>query len=342
MERTVGACRRAFARPKINMKGFTLVELLVVIAIIGILVALLLPAVQAAREAARRTQCVNNLRQVCLATLNYEGTRGVLPPGSVHWNERGQPEFRTGILAWILPYAEDTSLHGLVDPETQTSDPTDSTQGTHNKRLPNGKYLSEFVIDMYLCPSDDSEVVRLTDAGVPRAKTNFAASNGSMHRGSNGGCWCSRGPTWNAFALMNPKWKDRDQYSGPFSRYDFATKLRKITDGLSKTIFFGEVLPDCSDHIARGWLHANNGNGLVSTVIPLNFDSCQPEDSDADACNKPCNWNTELGFKSRHPGGANFALGDGSVHFFTEDIDPWSFQYLGDKSDGQVIAEDVF
>ena len=317
MERTVGACRRAFARPKINMKGFTLVELLVVIAIIGILVALLLPAVQAALEAARRTQCVNNLRQVCLATLNYEGTRGVLPPGSVHWNERGQPEFRTGILAWILPYAEDTSLHGLVDPETQTSDPTDSTQGTHNKRLPNGKYLSEFVIDMYLCPSDDSEVVRLTDAGVPRAKTNFAASNGSMHRGSNGGCWCSRGPTWNAFALRNPKWKDRDQYSGPFSRYDFATKLRKITDGLSKTIFFGEVLPDCSDHIARGWLHANNGNGLVSTVIPLNFDSCQPEDSDADACNKPCNWNTELGFKSRHPGGANFALGDGSVHFFT-------------------------
>ena len=86
--------------------GFTLVELLVVIAIIAMLVALLLPAVQSAREAARKIQCTNNVKQIVLATLNYESARGELPPGSIFINQEGEPERRTGVLARILSYAK--------------------------------------------------------------------------------------------------------------------------------------------------------------------------------------------------------------------------------------------
>ena len=107
--------------------GFTLVELLVVIAIIGILVALLLPAVQQAREAARRTQCLSNIRQVNFATLNYENANRTLPPGATFFGRDEKDldqdgntsevirQDRTGVLAIILPYAEDKALHDLID-----------------------------------------------------------------------------------------------------------------------------------------------------------------------------------------------------------------------------------
>ncbi len=307
--------------------AFTLVELLVVIAIIGILVALLLPAVQSAREAARRMSCTNNLRQVCLATLNYETANRKLPPGAIFESDNGY-KLRTGVMAWILPFAESTNLHGLIDFDRQTDD----------QQLPDGTYLSEFLVPMYVCPSDDAERVVIQN-GKPGAMTSYAASNGSGMRGNNTSCSCPNlRAVWNKYAPgPTPNLADSHDFSGVFTRFAVHTKLREITDGTSKTIFFGEVRPDCSDHVRRGWLHSNNANGLVSTVLPINFNSCEPRESAADSCHKPCNWNMELGFKSTHPGGANFVLGDGSVHFVVEDIDHWTYQYLGDKSDGQVV-----
>ncbi|MEN1677976.1 MAG: DUF1559 domain-containing protein [Planctomycetota bacterium] len=324
-----------------SFRGFTLVELLVVIAIIGILIALLLPAVQAAREAARRMQCVNNEKQIMLATLNYEQSRGTLPPGAIFWNEEGEQEDRVGVLAWILPYAEDTGLHQLIDPESEHLDDSGNRVSSANLRLEDGTYLSSFVIDMYVCPSDPSEL-RPVHWGRARAKMNYAASNGSMELGNNGGCSCAEEQDkWNQFALMlKPAWKDRDQYSGPFSRFEYPTKLQQVTDGLSNTIFFGEVRPDCSNHTRAGWLHPNNGSGLTLTTVPINFDSCNVDAPNA--CNQPCNWNMEFGFKSTHPGGANFAMGDGSVHFLSEDIDHQTYQFLGEKADDQPIGGGVF
>ena len=105
--------------------GFTLVELLVVIAIIGVLVALLLPAVQAARESARRAQCVNNIRQVVLATLNYEDTHKELPPGALWRDEENNLRENSGLLAKILPYAEDAALHDLIDFTQRGAQPDD-------------------------------------------------------------------------------------------------------------------------------------------------------------------------------------------------------------------------
>jgi prepilin-type N-terminal cleavage/methylation domain-containing protein/prepilin-type processing-associated H-X9-DG protein len=325
--------------------AFTLVELLVVIAIIGVLVALLLPAVQAAREAARRSSCTNNLRQVMLATLNYETAKDSLPPGSI-WADPSNPReirFRAGVLAWILPYAEDSSLHGLIDFDRKTDGQT----------LADGTFLSGYEVSMYVCPSDNEERVILS-GNQPRAMTSYQASNGSGARRDNPSCSCADlRDQWNEFAEVDyekiglPQWRIPEVYSGPFTRYAIQTKLKQVTDGLSKTIFFGEVRPGCSNHIRNGWLHSNNGSGVVTTVIPINFNSCtvvkpwEGEDAGATGCDKSCNYNTELGFKSTHPGGANFAFGDGSVHFLAEDIDHWSYQYLGGKADGQVI-DNVF
>ncbi|QDT69262.1 hypothetical protein MalM25_21960 [Planctomycetes bacterium MalM25] len=337
----------AIYRKSPDRAGFTLVELLVVIAIIGILVALLLPAVQAARESARRSQCTNNMKQIMLATLNYEQSVGTLPPGSIFFSEDPiVKQHRVGVLASILPYAEDATLSTLLDDKTNTGATADFS---HFKRLPNGEYLSGFVVKMYVCPSDDADLIVMKqdingNLERPAAKMNYSASNGSMPRdGASNTCSCtgSKMTQWNNYALM-PKtpWGKFDEYSGVFTRFESATELRKITDGLSKTIFYGEVTPNCSIHAEGGWLSGNNGAGLISTIIPINYDTCTRDDSGPDGtCGCWSNWTTELGFKSSHPGGANFAFGDGSVHFLNDGLDHWTYQYLGGKADGEVIRE---
>jgi prepilin-type processing-associated H-X9-DG protein len=112
--------------------------------------------------------------------------------------------------------------------------------------------------------------------------------------------------------------------------------MSDVTDGLSSTIFFGEVRRDCSGHIQTGWASSNDGNGLVSTLVPINYDSCNAKA--ANPCNKPCNWSTELAYKSRHPGGAMFLMGDGSIHFLSQNIDHQLYQYLGAKADGHAAS----
>jgi prepilin-type processing-associated H-X9-DG protein len=113
--------------------------------------------------------------------------------------------------------------------------------------------------------------------------------------------------------------------------------MSEIRDGLSNTIFFGEVLPMSSWHNGHGWATSNNGSGYCSTVVPINFDTSSRESS-GDGCHRYCNYNTAEGFKSSHPGGANFAFGDGSVHFLPETIDHQSYQYLGAKADAQPVS----
>ncbi len=128
----------------------------------------------------------------------------------------------------------------------------------------------------------------------------------------------------------------RSEFAGPFTRMGVASRPRDITDGLSSTIFFGEVRPMCSQHAQNGWAATNNGNGYCTTLIPINYDSCQ--DSSTDNCKRPCNWTTEVGFKSRHSGGAQFLLGDGSVHMFVANIDFQVYQYLGEERRARRFA----
>jgi prepilin-type processing-associated H-X9-DG protein len=122
----------------------------------------------------------------------------------------------------------------------------------------------------------------------------------------------------------------------PFNRVGMPIRRDQITDGMSNTIFFGEVRPQCSTHVQSGWGASNNSQGFVTTIIPINFDSC--ETAAASPCNQPANWSSALGFKSRHIGGCQFTFGDGSVHFLKDSIDMTLYQFLGGIADGNPAS----
>lgn len=299
-----------------SRRGFTLVELLVVIAIIGVLVALLLPAVQAAREAARRMQCGNNLKQLGLAIHNYHDTTNRLPPGALWYETRGS------ILVHILPYIEQQTLYDKIDFKIAV-----------DNQVVNGQVLGTYKIKGYNCPSD-TDYIYSNSTATNLVGASYAASAGAPGITNNGGCSCSAAVSWNSYALAAI-----NMSSGPFHRRSGiapAENFAGVTDGLSNTIFFGETRAKCSDHARSGWAYSNNGQGLMTTVIPINTKSC--DDNATDGCKRPCNWNNEFGFKSSHPGVCGFLMGDGSVHFVSATIDHWTYQYLGTVNDGKVAT----
>ena len=315
-----------------HKNGFTLVELLVVITIIGILIALLLPAVQAAREAARRLQCGNNLKQIGLAVLGYENTSGVLPAGAYHvpwdyWTTH-RWEYRGSILIHLLPYIEQKSIYDLFDlTKNYAQDQTLPGSTTPIGAMP---------ISAYVCPSDESPTTA-TIQGLVKAKHNYTATHGSTAVTDDSACSCANWSTFNTYALNHGSIVGNQgsfDSAGAFNRWGLNVSISNVRDGLSHTIFFGEVVPNCGVELRVGWSGSNNLEGFTTTVIPINFDSCSS--SATDGCRRDCNWSTAFGYKSRHPGGAMFSFGDGSVHFLTEGIDMWTYQYLGSKADGKI------
>ncbi len=311
-------CKRIVkAEPR---RAFTLVELLVVITIIGILIGLLLPAVQSAREAARRMQCSNNMKQIGLALHNYHTSNKVFPPGAFYdsTNATGtsRPDDRGSIMIRLLPYIEQQPLY----------DQFDLTKATDAQASANSFAIGGTVISAYVCPSDSSR-----GKIGSKAVHNYTASEGPTQHNGNSGCWCEN--NWNQYTPP-PHTLLIGRFYGPFTRIPVSTSVADCRDGLSNTIYFGEVIPECSAHNGNGWAWTNNGQGFGHTHIPLNYDTCQTA---GDYCNQKCNWSTEKGFRSRHPGGAMFLLGDGSVHFISESIDHWNYQRLGNKADSEVV-----
>ena len=311
-------------RGRTPLRGFTLIELLVVIAIIGVLIALLLPAVQAAREAARRSQCTNNMKQLGLGVHNYNDVQKKLPPGGGIKPTTWSTPFRGSFHVHLLPYIEFQTLfsnYNLTDEALHVDDQKLKSDGT--------TLIASTLVDTYLCPSDTHN--RFNSGGY--ALHNYNASAGSVANAVNPSTNCNAGTWINNYAIIKT---DTVEKSGPFSRQRRQYRMADVTDGLSKTIFIGEIRPDCSAHASGGWGYSNNGSGYSSTIYPINSNTCEP--ASADPCRKPDNWNIELGFRSRHPSGANFLLGDGSVHFLTESINHTTYQWLGGKSDGNTAA----
>lgn len=308
-------------------RGFTLIELLVVIAIIAILIALLLPAVQQAREAARRSQCKNNLKQIGLALHNYHDTFSILPPGAF-WNaSNGGVNYQQGsMLTHILPFIDQAPMYQQIPfenaPNRNINDATDSS----------GKLLRQsFYVAAYVCPSDTAGNGYNNRATVQ----NYAGSKGASSAGqpANGN---PNGPCADAYLSFRKTGGGGNGVAGPFYRNSRCDRFRDTKDGLSNTIFVGEVRPECSAHMQQGWLQSNNGQGMASTLYPMNLDTC---DSNTSAgCNYWGNWTNEFGFRSQHEGGVQFLFGDGAVRFLSENIDHESYNRLGAKNDGQTVT----
>ena len=308
--------------------GFTLVELLVVITIIGILIALLLPAVQAAREAARRMQCGNNLKQIGLALHNYHDVYNSLPAGIT----RANMTLYCSITTNLLPYIEQQALYDAFDWKQSTLD-NQTFKGTSN-------YIGGTVIPSYVCPSDIHEP--RNSSGM--AYFNYGASSGPSYlQNDNPSCSCPSYINWDNKYGLNSRANPGPSAPGPFNVNfkSIPSSFIDVRDGLSNTILFGEVRPLHADAVAAGWAIANNAQGGFSTVVPLNYDTSNPKagmDPDGNSCHSACNWTMEFGFRSAHPGIVQFVFGDGAVHSLDETMDHQLYQYLGGQNDGHAVA----
>jgi prepilin-type N-terminal cleavage/methylation domain-containing protein/prepilin-type processing-associated H-X9-DG protein len=344
--------QRAMCR---RIAAFTLVELLVAIAIIGVLFALLLPAIQSARETARRIACVNNLKQISLATLNFASVHGKLPQSGVvedkvlMYGNKEYPVFdqRSGkMFSWamlLLPYIEESSLYSQFDLSRNVLDQPNEPQQTF--------------IPTYACPSDSARGRVYADKeftqGKKFAKGNYAAYATPFHTDL--------------------------QLLYPGALISTGQKLSRITDGTNRTIVFTEVrtLDDPRDErgvwalpwnaaslLALDMHHDSGANGYFTQFAPLgslvyqtqrpntlgpNADilvSCPPDLlADAQVQRMPCNkWAWDLGLqgyisaapRSNHIGGVNAAFLDGHVTFVFDDINPVTLGYLIDIRDGRV------
>ena len=363
--------------PRTAGRGFTLVELLVVIAIIGILVALLLPAVQSAREAARRISCVSNLKQVGISLHNFTGTHGHLPPGMTMFNPRPK-SVGTSVHAFLLPYIEETALADQWAPDA--SDLEDYNLQVLENFTGDQEALSANTIAIYVCPTDEfAEVPFKTEskyfaaalADVWFAPTSYAANAGTT------GFW----PTFNhrfdgMFGAVG--------HPIPFASFEYldeaATgevggtdgyRFAQVTDGLTYTIAFGEKYhydpvhdalwnsgADCQSNF-REPLHRYSAwactGGLDCFGHLFGAMYYQPQDAAGPVSpinhrmspNATCSGFTDHdnrvgGWSSAHPGGANFLFGDGRVYFLSDSVDRSAFQAIALRADGEVIDPELF
>ena len=348
--------------------GFTLVELLVVIAIIGILVALLLPAIQAAREAARRSQCQNNLKQLTLAQLNFESSRGGLVYIAKFWSN---DEYKNGYATagpggwyddhgWyiaLMPYVEEANLRDLGDPE-----------------MPLSSAANEFVrkakIPLFACPSDIG--LQENEWGVAtwaRTRTNYSVNGGNTTYGQhNVGTCPGVFPTCREFG------------GAPFIPRKF-NRLAKITDGTANTLMMSEILV-LPTTVGWGGPYSDSQTALGGQVF-TGFNT--PNSREPDALTRQGEWwanvssvwpeqdlpvaangqpappvtapppprgtigtpdyvidsnghkQQHISVRSKHPGGVNASRCDGSLDFFTDSIEPLVWDEMCSAASGNPI-----
>jgi prepilin-type processing-associated H-X9-DG protein len=355
-----------------------LIELLVVIAIIAVLISLLLPAVQSAREAARRAQCVNNMKQLGLAIMNYESGNGCLPPGAIDYQlsplDGNVPKRQYSLFLLVMPYIELGTLYNAV-----------------NFALPSGGNITYPVavdvvntqstsmlttVQSFICPSDQPLQSQTSGSGNHYSQCSYAASVGTRDVWH---WWCGPIPV----APGGPCGQSPDiQPDGAFGG-DVIYRISGITDGTSNTIFVGEFsrfLND-PDAIFNSWTRVNwfgsalagtaRGQGLAGTAPRINA-PLYP--GDVAAFQGSWSWLTgmtddwlyfpspdarvagQYGFRSFHPGGANFLFGDGSVKFLKATIDmgtpTWDptfitnnigvYRKLSTRAGGEVITADAY
>jgi len=347
-------------------RGFTLVELLVVIAIIGVLIALLLPAVQAAREAARRMKCQNNLKNIGLACLNYETAKKVLPPGSTVVTASG-----ANGMSWcvsILPYIEQgaldsTVLQRLKSIQQSTGKDPDAYQLDE---------LNDIEMSLYLCPTDDNFEIKDKFRGDKSRSSSYAGITGSymasykMRTGSDSACnkpddECV-GPRGGQCNAINT---DGLLYPGS------EVKMSQINDGTSNTLMVGERWYQLRIWTAGNYHGDDPPRGVANFKRPptgytpmkscssaaKNFEDKYPinanlnivgyyisHQNETDRPEKPAGAPTgmlfnDFPFGSFHTNGANFVQADGSVEFLTDNIDPAVYLAKASRNGGETFND---
>jgi prepilin-type N-terminal cleavage/methylation domain-containing protein len=345
-------------------QAFTLVELLVVIAIIGVLIALLLPAIQAARESARRMQCTNNLKQIGLAIQNFEATHKKLPPGyasnslanpPVPWrdSETWDAPPGWGWSAFLLPFLEQSNITTSVDMELPFWEPAYED-------------LISTTIEMFLCPSvsTEREPFVVTDPSgqplsiggrqVELARSHYVASHGQES------CWGACGADPTALVFTNIYSSETTTVShagdvskvadGPFYRNSEVT-FREVTDGLTNTIFIGEHSSKLSDKTWVGvvpgaltlpkFQSPANGDDAAATLVLVHGGPSGGElDITGSPIIHPINFPTfHVGqMYSEHPGGGNVGLGDASVRFINDDVDLFLWAEMSSINEGEIFG----
>jgi prepilin-type N-terminal cleavage/methylation domain-containing protein len=327
-----------------NIRGrraFTLVELLVVIAIIGILIALLLPAIQAAREAARRMSCQNNVKQLALAALNYESAVKALPPALVYFGVNDPRNSKWSAQARLLPYLEEENFEANIDYSKD-----------YETLKFNGAFIGAHRINGYTCPTEERNEVRLDATGTPL--------HYPINYGLNRGVWRVFDPT------------EQLPEEGAIQANE-GTKMRLITDGTSKTLLVAEVkaympyirngatnqavppnIPADVCSLPTGEFKADSGHtewvdgrvhqtGFTATFPPNTKVTCsQATDLDWTATREGTHA-TELTYsvvtsRSYHSGIVNVAMVDGSIHSVSNDVDQLVWRGMATRSGSEPVG----
>jgi prepilin-type N-terminal cleavage/methylation domain-containing protein/prepilin-type processing-associated H-X9-DG protein len=315
--------------------AFTLVELLVVITIIGILIALLLPAVQSAREAARRTQCVNNLKQMGLACTLHEQNQGFLPTSGWGWGWVGDPDrgFNKkqpgGWIYNILPYIEQQVLHDLGTGKPTAAKRADATKVTATP------------LSFINCPSRRQSILYPVETGIPAyLNSDYVVAQPrndyAINAGDRNCCAMDRGPTSlptgdsPSYAWNPPYGPLKDSTGVSFLRSE--VKMTSVTDGLSNTYLIGEkyINPDnyYNGKDAADNLSVYQGYDIdLNRWVTLSVFPMQDCPGFADSYR----------FGSCHSGNFNMVFCDGSVQSISYSIDPEIHRRLGNRMDGLAV-----
>lgn len=305
--------------------GFTLVELLVVIAIIGILVSLLLPAVQSAREAARRMQCQNHMKQWGLAILNYENAHGVLNyPNSRQGGSSGCSTVigqRVSYPPFLWPFIEQSNLTDKYDFDLPFHHPYGQPQGTGNEPW------VKIQVPMYFCPSDRQGMWISPADDHNRSRGNYVLN-------------------WGAADFCQDTAKYPNYKQSPYGPNRSAA-ISDFRDGTSNTMLMSEVLQASVD--AHFDFRGDILNDDISCAQYMTINTPNSSVPDQNVCvdlerPAPCTTAGDriVAARSNHPGGVLSVFADGSVHFFSNSIDLVTWQSLGSMNGGEVISGDAF